>query len=61
MKQDHYYSLSSSLEDIGQHKQQSWRNSQLKQKQVAFILPVPTEMAILKGVVYMNDTPTSRG
>ena len=28
---------------------------------VAFSLPVPTEMAILKGVVHVTDTPTSRG
>ena len=28
---------------------------------VAFSLPVPTEMAISKGVVHVTDTPTSRG
>ena len=28
---------------------------------VAFSLPVPTEMAILKGVVHVTDTPTSCG
>ena len=28
---------------------------------VAFSLPVPTEMAILKGAVHVTDTPTSRG
>ena len=27
---------------------------------VAFSLPVTTEMAILKGVVHVTDTPTSR-
>ena len=28
---------------------------------VAFSLTVPTELAILKGVVHVTDTPTSRG
>ena len=32
-----------------------------KKPRVAFSLPVPTEMAILKGVVHVTDTPTSRG
>ena len=35
-------------------------NSGMKLR-IAFSLPVPTEMAILKGVFHMTDTPTSRG